>query len=205
MYTSESFVLTRISRLRNVSKGINRVCQVKWISPGFDDTYFWYTGRHLSLPDIIVDQNDYVYHAKIFSAQIDKYDEQGDFVTQIGRKPDFYKELKVNDSEFAMGSNVGLASQETSGKFSTTRQLFLLNDKTIMVRYHNEYKRDPDEKFGLTFMDLEGNDLVGGDILTHISFVTAKDGLAYSFFDSTNTGKGRATTPSIKIYRYLPE
>ena len=54
-------------------------------------------------------------------------------------------------------------------------------------------------------MDLEGNDLIGVDILSHISFITAKDGLAYSFFDSTNTGKGFAAgPPSLKIYRYLP-
>ncbi len=170
---------------------------------GYGDTYFWYTMRNFFLPDIIVDGNGYVYHAKIFSSQIDKYDEQGDFVTQIGRKPDYYKELKVNDSEFAMGNDVRSASQETIGKFSKTRQLFLLNDQTIMIRYDNEYKKDLDQKSGLAFVDLKGNHLF--DTLTHIKFISAKNGFAYSLFDSTNTGKGLAAgPPSIKIYRYLP-
>ena len=54
-------------------------------------------------------------------------------------------------------------------------------------------------------MDLEGNDLIDGDMLTHVSLITAKDGYAYSFFDSTNIGKGLAAgPPSLKVYRYLP-
>ena len=170
---------------------------------GFDDTYFWYTGRHLSVPDIVVDKNGHVYHAKIFSPHIDKYDEQGDFITQIARKPDYYKELKINDSEFAVDRDIKSASQKAIGKFSITRQLFLLNDETIMIQYHNEYQKNPDKKFGLAFVDLEGNHLF--DTLTHIKLISAKDGFAYSFFDSTNTGKGFAVgPPSLKVYRYLP-
>ena len=171
---------------------------------GYNDKYFWYTMRNFALPDIIIDRNNYVYHAKVFSSQIDKYDKQGDFVVKIEKRPDYYKELKVNDSEFAMGNDARSASQESSGKFSYTRQLFLLNDRTIMIRYDNEYKKDPNEKFGLGFMDLEGNKFFDMDILTHIKFISAKDGLAYSFFDSTNRSKGYIGEPSIKIYRYLP-
>ncbi len=175
---------------------------------GFDDTYFWYTMRHLSAPDIVVDRNDVVYHTKIFYPQIDTYDEEGNFIAQIGKKPDYYRELQVNDSDFAMGNDSQSASIESSGKFSTTRGLFLLNDETIMIEYFNDYKRknkERDKEKGLVFMDLEGNDLFNENILTHINFIYAKDGFAYSFYDSTNSGKGFDGTHSIKVYRYLPE
>ena len=49
---------------------------------GFDDTYFWYTMRHLSAPDIVVDRNGVVYHTKIFYPQIDTYDEEGNFIAK---------------------------------------------------------------------------------------------------------------------------
>lgn len=170
---------------------------------GFDDTYFWYTVANIPVPDIIIDENGYIYHAKIFNPVIDKYDEKGRFITQIGKKPDYYRALQVNDDDFAMGNDIQSASREAMGKFSITQQLFLLNDETIMIQYYNQYKKDPDEKFGLTFVDLQGNHLF--DTLTHIHLVSAKDGFAYSLFDSTNSGKGFATAPpSIKIYRYLP-
>ncbi len=175
---------------------------------GFGKEYFWYTMRNLSIPDIVIDKDGHVYHAKIFSPHIDKYDESGEFMIRLGKKPNYYRKLELNDSAFDFSNDAGTIRSESvkaNGKFTITRKLFLLNDETIIVRYHNEYKKDPDEKFGLTFMDLEGNDLIDGDILTHISFITAKDGLAYSFFDSTNTGKGFAAgSPSLKIYRYLP-
>ena len=174
---------------------------------GFDDTYFWYTMRNLSPPDIIVDQDGYVYHAKIFNPKIDKYDNKGNFINQIGRKPNYYRELQLNDSEFALGSDARSASIESSGKFSVTRQLFLLNDETIMIQYENEYNinKNRDGEFGLMFMNLEGAQIYNSNILTHIKLVSAKNGLAYSLFDSTNSGKGYIGEPSIKVYRYLPE
>ena len=174
---------------------------------GFDDTYFWYTMRNFSLPDIVVDRNDYVYHARIFSPQIDKYNEKGDFVTQIGRKPDYYKELKVDDSSFSFGNDARLASTDSRGRFSLTSQLFLLNDETIMIKIWNEYNRknNKDKEYGLVFMNLDGVDILNSDILTHIEFISAKNGFAYSLYDSTNSGKGLAKTPSIKVYRYLPK
>lgn len=175
---------------------------------GFDDTYFWYTMRNLSLPNIIVDKNDYVYHVKKFNFQIDKYDGQGNFISPMGEKPDYYRELQINDSDFAMGNDSRSASIESLGKFSTTQGLFLLNDETIMIEYHNDYNRrnkNSDEIKGLAFMDLEGDRLFNKDILTHINFVFAKDNLAYSLYDSTNSYKGIGGTPPIKIYRYLPE
>ena len=175
---------------------------------GFDDTYFWYTSRYSPAPDIVVDQNGVVYHAKIFNPKIDKYDKKGNLITQIGKKPEYYREVRVNDSEFAEGNDSRSAAIKYSGKFSLTQSLSLLNDETIMVKYKNQYNRNkkPDELIGLMFMDLEGNDIIGTDILTHINFVTAKNGFAYSLFDSTNTGKGLAAgAPSIKIYRYLPK
>ena len=101
---------------------------------GFDDKYFWYTMRNLGLPDIIVDKNNYVYHAKKFSSQIDKYDGKDNFITQIGEKPDYYRPVQLNDSEFAMDNYSPSASAELLGKFSTTQGLFLLNDETIMYR-----------------------------------------------------------------------
>ena len=173
---------------------------------GFDDTYFWYTSRHSPDPDIVVDRNGVVYHAKIFSPKVDTYDEEGNFVAQIGERPDYYRELQVNDSDFAMGNYSGSASIESSGKFSTTRGLFLLNGETIMIKISNEYNRKDkkDKQRGLVFMDLEGNDLFNEDILTHINFIFAKDGFAYSFFDSTNSGKAFDGTYSIKVYRYSP-
>ena len=173
---------------------------------GFDDTYFWYTSRHSPTPDIVVDRNGVVYHAKIFSPKVDMYDEEGNFVAQVGERPDYYRELQVNDSDFAMGNYSGSASIESSGKFSTTRGLFLLNDETIMIKISNEYniKDKKDKKRGLVFMDLEGNDIFNTDILTHINFIYAKDGFAYSFYDSTNSGKGFDGTHSIKVYRYSP-
>ena len=174
---------------------------------GFDDTYFWYTMRNTPVPDIIIDEDGYIYHAKIFNSVIDKYDKKGNFISQIGRKPDYYRTLQLNDSEFAMGNYSTSVSIELLGKFSTTRGLFLLNDETIMIEYHNDYNRKDkkDKEEGLVFMNLEGNDLFDADILTHISFTYAKDGFAYSFYDSTNSGKGFDGTHSIKVYRYLPE
>ena len=76
-----------------------------------------------------------------------------------------------------------------------------------MIEYFNDYKRknkERDKEKGLVFMDLEGNDLFNENILTHINFIYAKDGFAYSFYDSTNSGKGFDGTHSIKVYRYLP-
>ena len=175
---------------------------------GFDDTYFWYTMRNLSLPDIVVDRNGMIYHTKRFSPRIDKYDQAGNFIAQIGEKPDYYRELQVNDSDFSMDNYSTSASIELLGKFSTTQGLFLLNDETIMIKYHNDYNRRNkkfDKEEGFMFMDLKGKSRFDQDILTHINFIFAKDNLAYSLYDSTNSGKGRATTPSIKIYRYLPE
>ena len=174
---------------------------------GFDDTYFWYTMRNTPVPDIIIDEDGYIYHAKIFNPGIDKYDKKGNFISQIGRKPDYYRTLQLNDSEFASDNDSRMASAKYNGKFSLTRSLWLLNNDAIMIKFNNTYniKDNKNEEEGLIVMDLEGNDLIGGDILTHISFITAKDGLAYSFFDSTNSGKGFAVgPPSLKIYRYLP-
>ena len=175
---------------------------------GFDDEYLWYTMRNSPDPDIVVDRNGMIYHTKIFSPTIDKYDQEGNFIARIGKKPDYYRELQVNDADFSMDNYSTSASIESLGKFSTTRGLFLLNDETIMIEYHNDYNRRNkkfDKEEGLTFMDLEGNRLFNEDILTHINFIYAKDNLAYSFYDSTNSGKGRVGPPSIKIYRYLPE
>lgn len=174
---------------------------------GFDDTYFWYTMRNTPVPDIVVDRNGMIYHTKIFSPTIDKYDQEGNFAARIGEKPDYYRELQVNDDDFSMDNYSTSASIESLGKFSTTRGLFLLNDETIMIEYHNDYniRNNKDKQYGLMFMNLEENHLFNESILTHIYFIYAKDGLAYSFFDSTNSGKGFGITPSIKVYRYLPE
>ena len=175
---------------------------------GFDDKYFWYTMRNFSPPDIVVDRNGMVYHTKLFSPRIDKYDQEGNFIIRMGKKPDYYRTVRLNDSEFSEDNDSRWASIELLGRFSTTRGLFLLNDETIMVEYHNDYNRKNkknDEIKGLVFMDLEGNSLFNEDILTHINFIYAKDGFAYSFYDSTNSGKGPGVPLSIKIYRYLPE
>lgn len=188
-----------IKEMNNRGKAIRRF--------GFDDTYFWYISRYSPAPDIVVDKDGFIYHAKIFNSKIDKYDKKGNLITQIGKQPKYYREVQVNDSEFAEGNNSRSAAIKYNNKFSLTRSLWLLNDETIIIEYTNEYnrKKKVHELTGLTFMDLEGNDLVGTDILTHINFITAKNGLAYSFFDSTNIGKGLAGgPPSLKIYRYLP-
>ena len=172
---------------------------------GFDDMYFWYTLRYNPVPDIVV-KDDYVYHAQIFNPGINRYNEKGQFINHIARNPDYYRAPKIDDSEFSDDHDPGSASIKYHGKFSVTRSLWLLNDKTLMISYDNEYNRKNKISAlnGLGLMDLEGNDLINKDILTHISFITAKDGYAYSFFDSTNTGKGLAAgPPSLKIYRYL--
>ena len=163
--------------------------------------------RHFSVPDIIVDRYDYIYHAQMFNPKIYKYNKKGDLIDQIGQKPEYYRNLKVNDSEFSENNYSPAVSMKYNGKFSLTRSLWLLNENTIMINFNNTYNRknNKDEEEGFMVMDLEGNDLIGEDILSHINFITAKDGFAYSFYDSTNTGKGFAAgPPSLKIYRYLP-
>ena len=173
---------------------------------GFDDTYFWYTMRKTPIPDVIADADDYIYHAKIFSPLIDKYDKEGNFITQIGKKPEYYRSLQLNDSEFADGNNSLSASSKYLNKFSLTMSLWLLNKNTIMIGFLNTYnkKNNKDQEKSIVLMDLEGNHLVNTDIFTHINFINAKNDFAYSFFDSTNSGKGfEVGPPSLKIYRYL--
>ena len=172
---------------------------------GFDDVYFSYTMRNTPVPDIIIDEDDYIYHGKIFKSKVDKYDKKGDLIAEIGKIPEYYREVQLNDSEFASGNDSRMASIEYLNKFSLTRSLWLLNNNTLMVNIQNTYNRkdNKNEEEGYVLMDMEGNVVV--DILTHISFIHARNGLAYSFFDSTNSGKGLAGgPPSLKVYRYLP-
>lgn len=175
---------------------------------GFDKKYFWYTMRNSPVPDIVVDKNGFIYHAKIFSPKVDKYDKKGNLIMHMGNEPDHYREIQLNDSEFALDNDSRSASIKYNDKFSLTRSLSLLNDETIMLKYSNDYtmNKDIDKSSGLVIMDLEGNDLIGTDILTHIDFIIAKNDLAYSFYDSTNIGKRFIVgDPSLKIYRYLSE
>ena len=174
---------------------------------GFDDTYFWYTMRNTPVPDVIIDADGYIYHAKIFSPLVDKYNKDGKKFDQLGKKPDYYKSVKVDDNAFALGNDSRSASIEANGKFSLTRSLWLLNNNEIMIKFNNTYNRknDKNKKYSLTLMDLKGNYLISTDIFTHINFINAKNEFAYSFFDSTNSGKGfEVGPPSLKIYRYLP-